>query len=102
MKIILEVITTHTIKNDETHKLLIEAQTEVDEEKRNELYKQAQEIIHEDAPWVPLAHSTPFLAGKADITGFLTASNRFRYTYRMLILSSRRIKLEFDSHKRDY
>lgn len=56
--------------NDETHKLLIEAQTEVDEEKRNELYKQAQEIIFEDAPWVPLAHSTPLLAGDAEIINF--------------------------------
>ena len=57
--------------NDELHDILIEAQTEVDEEKRNELYKQAQEIIFEDAPWVPLAHSTPLLAGRSDLTGFL-------------------------------
>lgn len=57
--------------NDELHKILIEAQTEVDEEKRNDLYKQAQEIIFEDAPWVPLAHSTPLLAGKANMTGFV-------------------------------
>ena len=64
MKIILEVTTTAYYKNDETHEILIEAQTEVDEDKRNELYKQAQEIIYEDAPWVPLAHSTPLLAGE--------------------------------------
>ena len=47
--------------NDEIHDIFIEAQTEVDEDKRIELYKKAQEIIFEDAPWVPLAHSTPFL-----------------------------------------
>ncbi len=58
-------------KNDEMHDLLIEAQTEVDEEKRIELYKKAQEIAHEEAPWVPLAHSIPLLAGAKDITGFL-------------------------------
>lgn len=58
-------------KNDEMHDLLIEAQTEVDEEKRIELYKESQEIIHEEAPWVPLAHSTPLLGGADDITGFL-------------------------------
>ncbi len=40
------------------------------------LYKQAQEIIHEDAPWVPLAHSTPLLAGKARLR-IQAASNRF-------------------------
>jgi len=58
-------------KNDEMHDLLIEAQTEVDEEKRIELYQEAQEIIHEEAPWVPIAHSTPLLGGASDITGFL-------------------------------
>ncbi|WP_301108099.1 ABC transporter substrate-binding protein [Sporosarcina sp.] len=58
-------------KNDETHKLFIEAQTEVDEDKRNELYKQAQEILHEEAPWVPLAHSIPLLGGAKNLTGFV-------------------------------
>ncbi|ALC88017.1 peptide ABC transporter substrate-binding protein [Bacillus sp. FJAT-22090] len=57
--------------NDDLHNILIEAQTEVDEDKRNELYKQAQEIIFADAPWVPLAHSTPLLAGKAELVDFL-------------------------------
>lgn len=57
-------------KNEATHKLFIEAQTEVDEEKRNELYKQAQVILHEEAPWVPLAHSIPLLGGAKDLTGF--------------------------------
>ena len=36
-------------KNEETHKLFIDAQTEVDEDKRIELYEQAQEILHEEA-----------------------------------------------------
>lgn len=58
-------------KNDETHDLFIEAQTEVDQDKRNELYEEAQEILHEEAPWVPLAHSTPLLAAAEDVTGFL-------------------------------
>ncbi|MGN7388712.1 ABC transporter substrate-binding protein [Sporosarcina sp. SAFN-015] len=58
-------------KNDEMHDLFIEAQTEVDEDKRIELYKKAQEIIHEEAPWVPIAHSTPLLAAAKDLTGFV-------------------------------
>lgn len=57
--------------NDEVHELLIKAQSETDENVRNDLYKKAQEIIHEDAPWVPLAHSTPLLAAKAGVSGFL-------------------------------
>ena len=57
--------------NDELHDILIEAQTIVDQGKRNELYKKAQEIIHEDAPWIPLVHSTPLLAASADLTGLV-------------------------------
>lgn len=57
-------------KNQELHDILIEAQTEVDEDKRNDLYGKAQEIIHEDAPWVPLAHSTPLLAGGKNVVNF--------------------------------
>ena len=57
--------------SDEANKLLLEAQSEIDEAKRNELYKQAQVIIHEDAPWVPLAHSIPLLAAKSNVEGFL-------------------------------
>lgn len=57
-------------ENQELHDIFIEAQTEVDEDIRNELYMQAQEIIHEDAPWVPLAHSTPLLAGGKNVINF--------------------------------
>jgi len=57
--------------NDELHDILIEAQTEADQAKRNELYKKAQEIIHEDAPWVPLVHSTPLLAAAKDLQNYL-------------------------------
>ncbi len=57
-------------ENQELHDIFIEAQTEVDEDIRNELYMQAQEIIHEDAPWVPLAHSTPLLAGGSNVVNF--------------------------------
>ncbi|MEI2401055.1 ABC transporter substrate-binding protein, partial [Paenibacillus phytohabitans] len=57
--------------NDELHDILIEAQTIPDQEQRNELYKKAQEIIHEDSPWAPLVHSTPLLAGKKNLKGLL-------------------------------
>ncbi|MBU8880663.1 ABC transporter substrate-binding protein [Bacillus sp. FJAT-29790] len=57
--------------NDELHDILIEAQTETDQEKRNELYKKAQEIIKEDAPWVPLVHSTPLLAASKNLQNYL-------------------------------
>ncbi|MEK5233307.1 ABC transporter substrate-binding protein [Lysinibacillus sp. FSL K6-0232] len=56
--------------NPELHKILVAAQTEIDEDKRNELYKQAQVIISEDAPWVPLAHSTPILGASAKVINY--------------------------------
>ncbi|WP_243299428.1 ABC transporter substrate-binding protein [Bacillus litorisediminis] len=57
--------------NDQLHEILIQAQSETDPATREALYKQAQEIIHEDAPWVPLVHSQPALAGKKGIENFL-------------------------------
>ncbi|MFS0862706.1 ABC transporter substrate-binding protein [Fredinandcohnia sp. 179-A 10B2 NHS] len=57
--------------NDELHDILIEAQTITDQAERNALYAKAQEIIHEDSPWVPLVHSTPLLAGKKNLLNFL-------------------------------
>jgi peptide/nickel transport system substrate-binding protein len=69
--------------NEEVHKLLLEAQSNPDEDARAELYKKAQEIIHEDAPWVPLVHSKPQLAGASKIKGFVphpTGSQSFAET----------------------
>lgn len=67
-------------KNDQLHEILIKAQQSSDVNERTELYKQAQEIIHNDAPWVPLVHSTPPLLGKKNIVGFNphpTGSDKF-------------------------
>lgn len=57
-------------KNQEVHDLFIKAQSTNDQAEREKIYKQAQEIIKDDAPWVPLVHSEPAIAGKADITGY--------------------------------
>ena len=57
--------------NDQLHKILLQAQSETDQNKRNDLYKQAQVIIHDDAPWIPLVHSTPLLAAGKDVAGYL-------------------------------
>ncbi|WP_188942633.1 ABC transporter substrate-binding protein [Virgibacillus salexigens] len=57
-------------KNDEVHDLLKQAQSEMDQEKRTELYLKAQEIIHEDAPWFPIAHTTPPIAASKNIVNY--------------------------------
>ncbi|HAQ08373.1 MAG TPA: ABC transporter substrate-binding protein, partial [Bacillus bacterium] len=56
--------------NQEVHDLFIKAQSTNDQAEREKLYKEAQLIIKEDAPWIPLVHSEPALAGRADVTGF--------------------------------
>ncbi|MBO8128403.1 MAG: ABC transporter substrate-binding protein [Peptococcaceae bacterium] len=58
-------------KSDEVHDLLIAAQKEMDQDKRAQLYKEAQEIIHRDAPWVPLDHSTPPLFMYKYVKGYV-------------------------------
>ncbi|MFC7443177.1 ABC transporter substrate-binding protein [Laceyella putida] len=59
-------------KNDELHDLLIKAQESSDEKERADLYAKAQEIIKQDAPWVPIAHATVPYAAKKEVTGFKT------------------------------
>lgn len=44
-------------KNEEFTDLTRRAKTIYDQEARAELYMEAQEIFHEEAPWVPIAHS---------------------------------------------
>ncbi|WP_404454194.1 ABC transporter substrate-binding protein [Virgibacillus necropolis] len=58
-------------KSDEVHDLLKAAQTEMDQAKRTELYLKAQELIHEDAPWFPIAHTTPPIAAKKSIVNYV-------------------------------
>ncbi|MFB5763333.1 ABC transporter substrate-binding protein [Paenibacillus medicaginis] len=56
--------------NEELHKVLVGAQQETDQDKRAALYEQAQEIIKKDAPWIPLVHTTPLMAARADLKGY--------------------------------
>ncbi|WP_245183646.1 ABC transporter substrate-binding protein [Lentibacillus salicampi] len=62
---------TAMYKSNEVHDLLIEAQSEPDQDKRTELYMEAQEIIHEDAPWLPIAHTTPPLAANKNVKNYV-------------------------------
>ena len=57
--------------NEELHDILIEAQQDKDLKKRAVLYRQAQEIIHEDAPWVPLAHTKDLVAVNKKVKGVI-------------------------------
>ncbi|NJP37844.1 ABC transporter substrate-binding protein [Alkalicoccus luteus] len=58
-------------RNDEVDALLDEAKVTIDEDERAELYMEAQEIIHEEAPMIPLVHSIPVLAGSERVSGYV-------------------------------
>lgn len=63
------------------HQLLVRAQVETDPAKRDTLYQQVQAIVHDDAPWVPIAHMTQLAAFNRRVNGFPmnpTGKIRFR------------------------
>jgi len=57
--------------NDEVDRLLDEAKVAVDQDEREDLYKQAQAIIAEEAPMIPLVHSTPVMATAAYVKDYI-------------------------------
>jgi peptide/nickel transport system substrate-binding protein len=59
-------------KNPEVDKLLEEALSEFDIDRRKELYRQAQEIIWEDAPWIFLYTQHMILGVNANLEGLWT------------------------------
>ncbi|QKS73082.1 ABC transporter substrate-binding protein [Paenalkalicoccus suaedae] len=58
-------------RSDEFDALVDQAKVSIDEEERADLYEQAQAIMHEDAPMVPLVHSRPVLAGSDRIADYV-------------------------------
>jgi ABC-type transport system substrate-binding protein len=67
-------------KSDKLHDLLAKAQVETDQKKREALYKEAQVVIHADAPMVPLAHSVDIVPLKPVVENFImdpTGRRRF-------------------------
>lgn len=56
---------------EQAHNLMLQAQSEVNQDKRAEIYKEVQQIIFNDAPMIPLVHSIPVLAGKKSVKGYV-------------------------------
>lgn len=57
-------------KNPEVDNLLTQAQQTTDENQRRDLYYKAQQIIHQDAPWVPIAYAKPPLGFQKQVQGY--------------------------------
>jgi peptide/nickel transport system substrate-binding protein len=55
--------------NPKVDELLMKAQQLTDQKERAKLYEEAQVLIKEDAPWVPLVHSTQLGAARANVVG---------------------------------
>ena len=68
-------------RNKESDSLLTAARRETDQEKRAELYKKAQAIIHQESPLIPLAHSVDIVPVQSSVKGFvLDPTGRRRFT----------------------
>ena len=70
--------------NEEFNDRVVRAKSIVDNTaERTRLYRQAQEIFKEEAPWVPIAHSIIFRAMRKEVEGFkiqvLGSADVFRY-----------------------
>jgi oligopeptide transport system substrate-binding protein len=57
--------------NPEVDKLLEQARVEQDPEKRMQIYQQVEEIIVNDAPWVPLSHGIDYWLTKPYVKGMI-------------------------------
>ncbi len=56
-------------KNGELHGILTWAQESSDRSERERYYKQAQDIIAREAPWVPIAHAEVVVAARRSLSG---------------------------------
>ncbi|WP_079710669.1 ABC transporter substrate-binding protein [Paraliobacillus ryukyuensis] len=59
--------------NEAVDKILLEAQAATDDAARADLYKQAQVLIHKDAPVVPLVHYESLMAGSSTLENYTPA-----------------------------
>ncbi len=56
-------------RNERVHELLTQGRRTVQPEERLPFYTEAQEIIHQDAPWVPLVHTMELSAMRREVSG---------------------------------
>ncbi|MEK7487579.1 MAG: ABC transporter substrate-binding protein, partial [Planctomycetota bacterium] len=64
--------------------LLTQAKESTDIQERIRLYQKAQELFHEQVPWVPLAHSIVVEPIRKNVEGFKldpTGKRRFHEVY---------------------
>jgi peptide/nickel transport system substrate-binding protein len=74
-------------RSEDLHKVLVEAQLEIDTAIRTDLYRRAQEIVHQDAPWVPLVHATQTAAFSNAVSGFKLHPTGSKFFHKVRLVS---------------
>ena len=69
--------------NAEVHGLLLRAQETSDVGERTRLYERAQEVIRDQAPWVPLAHAEQHIAHSSRVAGLVYNVNGSYYYHNL-------------------
>ena len=67
--------------NEEVQNLISMSLQTYDKAERAVYYKKVQEIIHEDAPWVYLAHSTQNLVFRTNVKGYVLNPTDRKFFY---------------------
>lgn len=67
--------------NEKVQELLTSALQTYDREKRAEYYRKAQEIIHEDAAWVYLAHANQNIVFRKNVHGYVLHPTSRKFFY---------------------
>jgi len=57
-------------KNETYHKLMLDGKKTVDQSKRTAIYKKAQQLMYDEVPVVPIAHSTVMWPAVKNVTNF--------------------------------
>ena len=65
--------------NPQVDALLEAARGEMDAERRTELYREAERLVIEDAPWVPLTHSISHTLAKPHVQGYGSSSAMYAW-----------------------
>ncbi|GAA0354134.1 ABC transporter substrate-binding protein [Bacillus horti] len=58
-------------RNEVVSDLFTRAIEEIDEQARDDMYQEALEIIHNEAPWIPLVHNRPVLASSSNVLNYV-------------------------------
>ena len=67
--------------NEEVQNLISKSLQTYDKAERAEYYKKVQEIIHEDAPWVYLAHALQSVVFRKNVNGFVLSPISYFFFY---------------------